>query len=132
MKQDNFFRDGMLELLGCVTDKDYGNLNYEIIYRSGDDYRLVKIPFENIKHRNFTGEFIDELTLNVKSESISNPEIEFAKLDKAVVKAMTMTEAVDILTNSSDKFFPFFNNESNYLNIVYKKGSSVEALVPAF
>ena len=45
---------------------------------------------------------------------------------------MTIDEAVEQLVDNTAGFLPFFNRESNSLNIVYKNGKTIEVVVPAF
>ncbi len=48
------------------------------------------------------------------------------------MREMTLTEALDELEKKGRKYYPFFNMESQYFNIVYKNGKDFEVMVPAF
>ena len=45
---------------------------------------------------------------------------------------LTLHEAIREIEKSRQNFLPFFNIESEYINIIYKNGNRYEVMVPAF
>jgi putative sigma-54 modulation protein len=114
------------------SDLDYENKNYGVIYREGAAYRLLKIPFENIKEKAIGPDVFEEYELKVIDESAGNPKIEFNKLPKANVKMLSLNQAMQAARDSNSEYLPFFNIESEYFNVIYKNGKEYEVMVPAF
>jgi len=108
------------------------NKNYAAIYKDGDTYTLIEIPFEMIQNNNFDPSKFNVYSLDVKKESLVNPEIKFIKKNSGTVKIMSVDDAVIEITKSDVPFIVFFNSETHFLNIIYKKAKSLELLVPAF
>jgi hypothetical protein len=123
------FKKGEKSIKNAV---DYMNKNYAVIYKDGDIYTLIELPFEMIQNNNFDPSKFNVYSLDVKKESLINPEIKFIKKNSCSVKIMSVDDAVVEITKSDVPFIVFFNSETNFLNIIYKKGKSLELLVPAF
>jgi putative sigma-54 modulation protein len=123
------FKKGEKSIKNAV---DYMNKNYAVIYKDGDTYTLIELPFEMIQNNNFDPSKFNVYSLDVKKESLINPEIKFIKKNSCSVKIMSVDDAVVEITKSDVPFIVFFNSETNFLNIIYKKGKSLELLVPAF
>lgn len=111
---------------------DYMNKNYAAIYKDGNGYTMVEIPFEMIQENSFNPSKFDEYALEIKNDSSVNPEINFKKKKSCNVKMMAVNDAVIEITKINTPFVVFFNAETNYLNIIYKRGKSLELMVPAF
>lgn len=114
------------------SDVDYSNKNYAVLYKSGDVFKLVEVPFENNKGSEFNTDTFVEYELEVKDESASNPKIDFKKLSTCNIGKYTLDEAFDSFTKSGEGFMPFFNSETRYFNILCHSGKVLEVLVPAF
>jgi hypothetical protein len=71
-----------------------------------------------------------EYELEVKDESPVHPVIDFKKTENQL-KQMTLIQAIDELDTGDAKYIPFFNLESEYLNIVYKDGKDIAVMMPA-
>ena len=111
---------------------DYMNKNYAAIFKDGNGYSLVEIPFEMIQKNSYDSSKFNEYALEIKSESSINPDINFKKKNSCNVKMMTVSDAIVELSKNNTTFIVFFNSETNYLNIIYKRGKNLELLVPAF
>ncbi|MCX8123746.1 MAG: ribosome-associated translation inhibitor RaiA [Spirochaetes bacterium] len=111
---------------------DYMNKNYAVIYKDGDGYSMVEIPFEMIQSNSFDTSKFNEYTLEIKNDSSVNPDIKLKKKKSCGVKMMTINDAVAEIAKNNASFVVFFNTETNYLNIIYKRGKNLELLVPAF
>ncbi|TAL30957.1 MAG: ribosome-associated translation inhibitor RaiA [Spirochaetes bacterium] len=134
MKLDNMncilFKKGMKD---AANSMDFLNKNYALIYRNGMAVKMIEIPVEMIKANSFdSGRFV-EWDLMVHSDSPADPKIELKKCGSpAKVENLSIAEALERFTGSGAEFMPFFNNETNYLNLIYKKGKNLEIMVPAF
>jgi putative sigma-54 modulation protein len=134
MKLDNMncilFKKGMKD---TSNSTEFMNKNYALIYRNGMAVKMIEVPVEMIKTNSFDpGRFV-EWDLLVHSDSPADPKIELKKCGApAKVENLSITEALERFTGSGAEFMPFFNNETNYLNLIYKKGKNLEVMVPAF
>ena len=134
MRSDNLdymlFKKGLSEV---DSEKDYSNKNYAVIYRCDDEsIHFVKIPFENIMNHDFTGDFIKKYEMKIISDSAVNPEVELKELSGNDIKKITIDEVVEFIKDSDRDFMPFFNVDTQYLNIAYKTGNEIAVMVPAF
>jgi len=119
--------------LGTVeSDVDFANKNYAVIYKSGDSFKLVEIPFDKNKGSEFNTDSFIEYDLEIKDESASNPQIDFKKGGASNIGKHTLDEAFDSFENSKAVYMPFFNTETRYFNILSRNGKKLEVLVPAF
>jgi len=124
------FKQGVKEVK--KDSLDYLSRNYALIYRDGDGHRMLEIPFDMIKENRYERKDFIAYDLVIKDDSPANPKIEFKKNDGTAVRMMTITEAIGELETKKTPFVPFFNTETNYFNVVYKKGNRFEVMVPAF
>jgi hypothetical protein len=115
-----------------VSDVDYANKNYAVIYKIGSVFKLVEVPFEKNKAGDFNTDTFIEYELDVKDESASNPKIDFNKKSGCDIVKLTLDEAFDSFEKSNDGYLPFFNTETGYFNILSRNGKKLEVLVPAF
>ncbi len=133
MKLDNnefvLFKRGEKTIKDAV---DFMNKNYAAIFKDGEGYTMVEIPFEMIQSNSFDSAKSNEYTLDIKNDSSVNPDIKFKKKKTCSIKMMTARDALIDMAKNSASFIVFFNTETNYLNILYKRGKSFELLVPAF
>ncbi len=133
MKMDN--RDFILFKQGIQkvdSDVNYSNRNYATIYKADGAYRLAEIPFEQGKDEAVSIDSLIEYDLKIFDDSVSSPKIKFARRDNCSVKGFSLMEALREFENTDLEFMPFFNVESQYLNIIFRKGSDYEVIVPAF
>ena len=114
------------------SDVDYANKNYAVIYKAGNSFRLLEIPFEKISSDDLGCESFVEYDLNVINDSASSPEIEFKQRGSCAIERLTLDEAIEVIDKNGDKFIPFFNSESRYFNVISRKGKDLEIFVPAF
>ncbi len=134
MKLENrgfiLFKKGVADV---KSDLDYANKNYAVIYRRGDGYRMVEVPFEQIREASFDPRGFIECDLHVQSDSPANPRVKFAPRECCTdIEEISLVDALQRLSASGDDFLPFFNIETRSLNVVYKKGKGYEVMVPAF
>ncbi len=134
MKMNNgdfiLFKKGIDDI---KSDIDYSDKNYAVIYKSSVGYKMVEIPYEMIQSNTFSADKFMECDLEIISDSPAKPKIDFRKnAGCGDIMKMTLGDALKKLMESPADFIPFFNTETNYLNIVYKKGKQYEVMVPAF
>ena len=134
MKMNNgdfiLFKKGIDDI---KSDIDYSDKNYAVIYKSSVGYKMVEIPYEMIQSNTFSPDKFMECDLEIISDSPAKPKIDFRKnAGCGDIMKMTLGDALKKLMESPADFIPFFNTETNYLNIVYKKGKQYEVMVPAF
>jgi hypothetical protein len=104
--------------------------SYSLIYRSEDGFRMAEAPKDRKKEKKKKADNLQEFDLIIRENSSSNPKIKLKKCKKNIIKYMAVNNAVKELMTSSGEFVPFFNNETDSLNIIYKNGDSVEIIVP--
>ncbi len=112
---------------------DYANKNYAVLYRDVTELLLVEIPLEMIKGNDFNvkGFLVNEV--KVENDSPASPSLRLrAKTRGGALEQLTVGEALDSLLDSKKAFLPFFNSETNYLNVIYRNGKNFEIMVPAF
>ena len=109
---------------------DSSNKRYAALYKNGGSFRMTEIPPEVNKNGNFDDLVLLEYELDVKDESPVRPAIDFIKTENQV-KQMTLIQAIDELDAGTAKYLPFFNLESEYLNVVYKDGKDIAVMMPA-
>lgn len=114
------------------SDVDYANKNYAVIYKSGDSFRLLEIPFDKISGDEFGCEAFVEYEMNILNDSSSNPEIEFKPRSSCAIERLTLDQAIEVIDKNGDHFIPFFNPETRYFNVISRKGKDYEVFVPAF
>jgi len=114
------------------SDVDYANKNYAVIYKTGENYRLLEIPFDKNNGDNFSCESFVEYDINVFNDSPVNPEIEFKLRKECNIERLTLDEALEVIDKNGNSFIPFFNSESRYFNVISRKGKDYEVFVPAF
>ncbi|MCX7679615.1 MAG: ribosome-associated translation inhibitor RaiA [Spirochaetes bacterium] len=120
------------EIMDAKADlTNYVNKNYAILYKEGESIKMVEIPFKLIQKNNFDPKKFLTYTLEVKSDSPVNPDIKFKKTSGCDISAMTTAEALKKLEEDSAQFIPFFNSETKYFNVIYRRGNNIELMVPA-
>ncbi len=124
------FKQGIMDVK--ENSIDYLNKNYAVLYKEGNALKMIEIPFAMIQENNFDPQKFITYTLEVKNDSPVKPEIKFNKSKGTSILAMSAKEAIKKIEADGAEFIPFFNTETKYFNIVYKKGNVVEFLVPAF
>ncbi|MCU0844286.1 MAG: ribosome-associated translation inhibitor RaiA [Spirochaetes bacterium] len=134
MKLDNrefiLFKKGVPDV---KSDLDYANRNYAVIYRSGDGFKMVEVPFSQIQEARFNPKSFIECDLDIQSESPAKPKVKFKQKDCCTdIEKISLTDALQKLSAGGREFLPFFNLETKSLNVVYKKGRRFEVMVPAF
>ena len=108
-----------------------GSLNnrYAVLYKNGADFRMTEISSEINKGSDFEDVVLFEYELDAKDESPIRPVINFRKTENQV-KQMTLLQAIDELDSGAAKYLPFFNLESDHLNIVYTDGKDIAVMMP--
>jgi putative sigma-54 modulation protein len=114
-------------------DADLGNAkkNYAVIYREPSGMKMIEIPFEKAAGNAYDDHFI-AYTIDIFDDSPANPKIEFKKLGSCDIMKLTLHEAIREVEKTRQKFLPFFNIESEFINIICKNGNKYEVMVPAF
>ena len=70
--------------------------------------------------------------LDIFDDTPANPRVEFKKLSSCDMLKLTLHEAILEIEKSRQQFLPFFNVESEFINIISKNGNRYEVMVPAF
>ncbi len=109
---------------------EYGADDYALIYRHADGFRMVGTPPEMTKGKGNNNKNLEEFDLVILDDSISNPKIELKKSNGNKIKSMTVDHAAKETIGSKEEFLPFFNSETNFLNIIYKIGNNLEVITP--
>lgn len=110
---------------------DNKDLNsFAVIYKTENGFRMAEIPSKMLKEKRFDAEKLLEFELIIQNESITKPKIKFKKCKDKKIRSMAVNNALKEITTGEKSFLPFFNNETNFLNILYKNGSSLEIMVP--
>ncbi len=124
------FKKGVKDV-GSTTD--YANKNYAVLYRDGKELRLVEIPLEMIRSNRYDAEGFVVNEVRVENDSPANPRLRLRAVKKGdMPERLTVGEALERLLDSKKAFLPFFNNETSYLNVIYRNGKNYEIMVPAF
>ncbi len=103
---------------------------YSVIYRCENGFKMAEIPQKRQKEKKQKMNNLLEFDLIVRKDSSMNPKIKLKKCKNNIIKYMAVNNAVNELMISSEDFVPFFNNETNSINIIYKNGDNVEIMVP--
>jgi putative sigma-54 modulation protein len=123
------FKKGVKDTKGSTA---YANKNYAVIFRQDDSHRMVEIPYDMIKENKYVVEEFSVFDLNVIDDSLLNPKIKLKKNKNAGIKKMTIDDAMREIENHGAGFIPFFNSDTNYINIIHRSGKKYEVIVPAF
>ncbi|MBN2158665.1 MAG: ribosome-associated translation inhibitor RaiA [Spirochaetes bacterium] len=113
------------------ADLSSDNNNYAVIYRDLNGLKLVELPRDRGEGGLQDERFV-AYSLDIFDDSAANPKVEFKKLSSCDMMPMTLHEAIVEIEKSKKKFMPFFNVESEYINIISKNGNKYEVMVPAF
>lgn len=124
------FKQGVMDVKDNTVD--YLNKNYAILYKDGNSLKMIEIPFELIQENNFDPQKFITYTLEVINDSPVKPDIKFNKSEGASISIMTANDAIKKIEADGVTFIPFFNTDTKFFNIVYKKGNAIELMVPAF
>lgn len=126
MKLDN--RDFIL--FNKTVNNDNKNNSYAVIYKLDDGFKLAEIPQKMLKEKNLDAEDLTEFDLIVNNDSPAKPKIKLKKCRNKTIKCSTVDIIANEITASNCEFMPFFNNDTNSFNIIYKNGESIEVMVP--
>lgn len=120
------FKKGDSKIEADVTSM---NKNYAVIYRGSNGLKMIEIPdaAEAVQGGHFVA-----YSLDVYDDSPSNPKVDFKKLSSCDMMKLTLHEAIIEIEKSKQQFLPFFNIESEYINIISRNGNKYEVVVPAF
>lgn len=113
------------------ADLSAANKNYAVIYRDLNGLRLVELPRDRAEGGSPDERFV-AYELDIFDDSAANPKVEFKKLSSCDLMKMTLHEAIVEIEKTNRKFMPFFNIESEYINIISRNGNRYEVMVPAF
>jgi putative sigma-54 modulation protein len=105
--------------------------NYAVIYRGANGLKMIEVTVEKPEGDAHAGHFI-AYTLDIFDDSPANPRVEFKKLSSCDMMMLTLHEAIVEIEKSRQQFLPFFNVESEFINIISKNGNKYEVMVPAF
>jgi putative sigma-54 modulation protein len=107
------------------------NRNYAVIYRDLTGLKMVEVPVQKTGIGSAGDRYV-VYDLNILDDSPTSPKIEFKKNKTSGLLEMTLNEAIQEIDKSKNRFLPFYNTESQFINVVYKDGNKYEVMVPAF
>jgi putative sigma-54 modulation protein len=130
MRLDN--REFLLFKKGERTVEGSGseNRNYSVLFKSDGAFRIAEIPADSFKKGGVPEDLV-EYDVRVVSESASSPKIECRKSSTRQVKMMKITDAVNELIGSERGFVPFFNRETNHMNVIFNRGKNIGVMIPS-
>jgi putative sigma-54 modulation protein len=107
-----------------VEGKD-GDGSDVVMFNDGGSFRLAEIPGA---HAN---KGVLEFDLTVVKDSSTSPELKSVQSSSQKVKTMKINDALVALVSSEKSFVPFFNSETNALNVIFSHGKNIGVLIPA-
>jgi len=116
---------------GTENNTNSVNKNYAIIFKKNDAYRMIEIVFEDLKKDKLAEEIFVEYELEILNDSITKPEIKFNKKSDYYLHFLSLEDAFLEIQRGNLTFLPFFNSETESLNIIYLNGKEYEVMVPA-
>lgn len=103
------------------TDKGHA-----VLFR--EDGELCLVEFHGLSSQ---GGHCVSYDVAVRSDSPSNPDIAFNKRDAMAIKQLTLHEAVVEIDAMQRPFLPFYNTESQTINVIYCEGDVYQVMVPS-
>jgi len=132
MKMDN--RDFILfkKIDKSENSKSYPqNNNYAIIYRGEKGLKYIEIPMQSINEQTKASEQFKEYDFIIMDDSSTNFKFRMNPNNSYEIKRMAINDAIREITDSSNKFMPFLNHDTNFINIIYWDGKNLEIMVPS-
>ena len=123
------FKRGIQDL---QSDVDYSSRNYSIIFKDGAGYRMVEVPFEFISGNAVAGQGLIGYDIKILDESAASPRFEYVKNKDVTLPSITPAQAYEKLVADGASHLPFFNADTNFLNIIYRDGKRFSLMVPTF
>lgn len=113
------------------ADAGLAHKNYAVIFRHHNGLRMIELPLERIDdlHR---GEHFIGYSIDIFNDTPAKADVKFNKIDSCDLMKLTLHEAILEIEKSDQKFLPFYNTESQYINVITRNGSNYEVMVPAF
>ncbi len=113
------------------SDAGYAQKDYAVIFRHLNGLRMIELPMERLDdaHR---GEHFIAYTIDIFNDTPAKADVKFNKIDSCDLMKLTLHEAILEIEKSSQKFLPFYNTESQYINVITRNGNNYEVMVPAF
>jgi putative sigma-54 modulation protein len=111
-----------------IKKPDYEE-NYALIYKNEDGFKMVETP-GNLKNEKKPFKKLTEFDIIIKNDSITKPKIKFKKCRSKSILNLTVIDAIEEIMERAEKFLPFFNNETNHLNIIFKSENGIELFAP--
>jgi putative sigma-54 modulation protein len=102
-----------------------------VIFKSDNGFKMAEMQAKLIKEKKFDSEKLLEFDLIVQDDSLTKPKIKLKKCKKKSIKCTEMNGAIKEITDSDQNYLPFFNNETNSFNILYKNGNILEIMIPS-
>ena len=113
------------------ADVGFAHKNYAVIYRHQNGLRMVELPMERLDDTHRGDHFI-AYTIDIFNDTPAKADVKFNKIDSCDLMKLTLHEAILEIEKSSQKFLPFYNTESQYINVITRNGNNYEVMVPAF
>ena len=117
-------------LFNKSVNNDNKNNSFAVIYKSDNAFKMAELPQKILKGKKFDAEKMIEFDITVAEESLIKPKIKLKKCKNKSIKCSTIENALEEIAASADNFMPFFNDETNTFNIIYKNGGAIEVVIP--
>lgn len=108
--------------------RDYKE-NYAVIYKDEDGFKMVETPM-NLANEKKPFKKVTEFDIKIKKDSKTKPDLKFKKCRSKSIKNMAVINAIEEIMDSVKKFLPFFNSETNQINIILKSEKGIELISP--
>ena len=102
------------------------NKGHAVLFREGGGLCLVE--FHGLSSQ---GGHCVTYEVAVRSDSPTAPDIAFTKRDTMAIKQLTLHEAVVEIDSMESPFLPFYNTESQTINVIYREGGMYQVMVPS-
>ena len=103
--------------------------NYAVIYKNDDGFKMVETPAD-LKNEKKPFSKLTEFDIIIKNDSLTKPELKFKKCRGKSIENLAVIDAIGEVMDRVDKFLPFFNNETNHINIILKSDKGIELISP--
>jgi putative sigma-54 modulation protein len=111
-----------------IETKGNNNHSHAVIYKTDEGYKMAELSKKKSESKKRKNNGIAEFNLIIRNDSMHKPKIKFKKCGNSV-KEMDVNSAVRELLQKGD-FLPFYNNETEFLNVIFKNKNNIELLTP--
>jgi hypothetical protein len=103
--------------------------NFALIYKNDGGFKLVETPMD-LSNEKKPFNKLTEFDIIIKKDSLTKPELKFKKCRGKSIKNLAVIDAIEEIMDRVEKYLPFFNNETNHLNVILKSEKGIELISP--